>query len=61
MPSAALWGDIGFVTLRDKGDYAEFKIYERDCFFPSPEFKREESWDILRKENDGAIVKVLYK
>ena len=61
MPSAALWGDIGFVTLRDKGDHAEFKIFERDCFFPSPDFKREESWDVLRKENDGAVVKVLYK
>jgi hypothetical protein len=61
MPSAALWGDIGFVTFRDKGDHAEFKIFERDCFFPSPDFKREESWDVLRKENDGAVVKVLYK
>ena len=59
--SASLWGDIGFVAVRDKGDRAEFKLHQRDCFFPSPDIKREKSWDLIREENDGKTIKILYR
>lgn len=61
IPSASLWGDIGFVAVRDKGDHAEFKLHQRDCFFPSPDIKREKSWDLIREENDGKTIKILYR
>lgn len=61
LPSAGAWGDIGFVTMRDKGTNAEFKLYQRDCFFPKPDVHREEEWDFIRKENDGKVVTIVYK
>lgn len=61
IPSASLWGDIGFVAVRDKGDHAEFKLHQRDCFFPSPDIKREKSWNLIREENDGKTIKILYR
>lgn len=58
LPSAAAWGDIGFVTAREKQGAVEFRLYQRDCFFPKPDVRRDAAWNTIKEENDGSSVTV---
>lgn len=56
IPSAGLWGDIGFAVLETKNDYAEITNVQSDFFYPTPRQKgetRPKEWDFIVKENNA--------
>ena len=59
LPSAGVWGDIGFAVMEFGRDAATLTLHERDCFFPDPS-GRNGATAQMRRENDGSRVTFAY-
>ena len=55
VPSAGLWGDIGYVLLRTSPTQAVAELVQRDFYFPNPTraAKRPLAWDRRLKDHAG--------
>ena len=63
LPSNALWGDIGYATLRTHSDRAVCSLELRDFFFPaepSDPNDRPAAWRVKMDETKGQTVTFLY-
>ncbi len=64
LPSAGLWGDIGYVTFRTFPDHAVASLVQHDYWFNDirhPGEQRPETWADIIRENKGQTCRFSYE
>lgn len=64
LPSAGLWGDIGYVEFHSMATEAWAQLVQKDYWFHSPLRKGEkmpETWTTIVGENDGQVCRFPYE